>query len=687
MADLLLEIGTEEIPARFMLPAIAALEERASAVLAERHLPHGAVAATGTPRRLVLTVRDVAERQETITREISGPPRKVAFDAEDKPTAAAVSFARGQGVTVEALEIRHTPKGEYLFAVRQEGGVPAGELLSEILPGLLASLTFPKSMRWGDGAVRFARPIHWLLALLGGEVVPFEFAGLASGNFSRGHRHMARGLFAVNDVDGYFRKAKMASVVVDHHVRRQMISDALAREAEAKGGRVMEDADLLDTVTFLVEYPVITCGQFQEEFLLLPPEVLVTSMRAHQKYFPVVDLSGRLKPLFLTVNNVKAENMDVIRRGNERVLAARLADARFFYREDTREPLAAKAEKLRAVVYQEKLGTSWEKMERFRELAGWLSRTYGLGDPAVVERAALLAKADLVTEMVGEFPELQGTMGYYYALESKEPAEVAEAVRDHYLPRFPGDALPSSPSAAAIGLADRMDTVAGSFGIGQKPTGSEDPLGLRRLTLAVINIIQGGGFDVDLAAFVAEAVRLQEGKLERPADDVAAEVLEFFRGRLVAQAVAEGMRPDLVEAVLSAGMNRLPDARRRLLALAEFSRRPEFEPLAVTFRRVVNIIPADFSGRVKPKGFVDEAERTLHRVFNDRNKRIRGLAAAGRYDEVLASLASLKPEVDAFFAEVMVMAEDEGVRNNRLALMKNLADLFTLVADFGRMAV
>jgi glycyl-tRNA synthetase beta chain len=687
MADLLLEIGTEEIPARFMLPAIAALAEKASALLAERHLRCGAVAATGTPRRLVLTVRDVAAHQELVTREISGPPKKVAFDPDGNPTAAAVSFARGQGVAVEALEVRQTPKGEYLYAVRQEGGAPALELLSEILPGLLASISFPKSMRWGDGSVRFARPIHWILAMLGGEVVPFEFAGLRSGNLSRGHRHMAKGLFTINDLDGYFRKTKMAMVIVDHHTRRQMIHEVLAKEAEAHGGRVMEDAELLDTVTFLVEWPVITCGQFKEEFLQLPPEVLVTSMRAHQKYFPVVDLSGRLKPLFLTVNNVKAEEMDVIRRGNERVLAARLADARFFYREDCKAPLAVTAEKLRSVVYQEKLGTSWEKMERFRALAGWLSRSCALGDRAVVERAALLAKADLVTEMVGEFPELQGTMGYYYALESKETPEVAEAVRDHYLPRFAGDALPASPAAAAVGLADRMDTIAGSFGIGQKPTGSEDPYGLRRLTLAVINIIQGGDFDVDLTTFVAEAVRLLEGKLDRPAADVTAEVLEFFRGRLLAQAVAEGMRPDLVEAVLAAGMAHLPDARRRLLALSEFSRQPEFEPLAVTFRRVVNIIPAGFQGKVHQKQFVEEAERTLHRVYTEKKQQIKEAAAAGRYDEVLASLASLRPAVDAFFAEIMVMAEDEGVRNNRLALMKSLADLFSLVADFGRMAV
>ncbi len=687
MPDLLLEIGVEELPAGFIPPALEAMDREARRLLAEKSIACGKVTATGTPRRLVLLVREAAEVQEKVTREVMGPARKAAFDAEGRPTKAAEGFARSQGVDVGSLTVKQTPKGEYVCALREEGGQPVRDILPALLTGLIAAIPAPKSMRWGDGTVRFARPIRWILAILGGEVVPFEYAGLASGNLSRGHRFLAPGSFTVADPDGYFRRARTASVVVDHQARRQTIAESLAREAEKRGGRVLEDENLLETVTFLVEWPTVICGHFAEDYLGLPPEVLVTSMKSHQKYFPVAGADGRLMPLFLTVSNCRSDDLDLVRRGNERVLSARLADARFFWTEDLKTPLADKAARLATVVYQEKLGTSLEKTERFTRLALRLCRDHGLADPGITGRAALLAKADLVTEMVGEFPELQGTMGMYYAREAGEPEEVCLAIREHYLPRFAGDALPSTPAGRAVSLADKMDTIVGSFGIGQKPTGSEDPYGLRRHTLGIINIILENGLEIGLGEFIGLAAAELEGKMEQPATAVVAEVKEFFRGRLAGLFVQQGYPADLVEAVLSSGMENLPDARRRLEAIDRLRKQEGFEPLAVAFKRVMNIIPPGAAHKVDAKLLKEEAENELHRIYKEREKSVNQARREGRYDDVLAELASMRPAVDRFFEEVMVMVEDAKLRSNRLALMSALAGLFTEVADFTKIAV
>jgi glycyl-tRNA synthetase beta chain len=687
MADLLFEIGTEEIPAGFMPPAMSAMTAMAENLLEKNVLKHGEISATGTPRRLVLIVRDVTDEQERFKREVMGPARQAAFDGKGEPTKAAVGFARAQGVTPESLEIKETPRGEYVFAVREEGGRPAREILGEILPEIIASIPFPKSMRWGDMDVRFARPIHWFLALFGKETIPFEYAGLSSGNTSRGHRFMSPESFVVTGVDDYFRKTEEAMVIADHHRRRKMIDEILNKEAEANGGRVLEDPELLDTVNFLVEYPTATCGSFKEEYLELPSEVLITSMKSHQKYFPVVDDQGDLKPLFLTINNIVAQDMDVVRRGNERVLWARLADARFFYDEDLKVPLTEMLEELKRVLYHEKLGTSYEKVERFTAVALYLCRRYGLGDPPVVEKGAMLSKTDLVTEMVGEFPDLQGIMGKYYAMAAGESPEVSRAVYEHYLPRFAGDSLPESEAGAVISLADKMDTVAGSFGIGQKPTGSEDPYGLRRQTLGMINIILSLGLDIDLVDLVDRSVKELEGKTNLPAAEVTEEIVDFFRGRLLSMFVQEGHRHDVVEAVLSPGITSLVDVKERLEAISDLTARPEFEPLAVAFKRVVNIVPEGFRGKVDPALCRESAERELLRLYEEKGKDIRELEADRDYKAVLSELASIRPAVDEFFDSVMVMDEDETLRNNRLALMEALASLFAQVADFSKIAV
>lgn len=687
MPDLLLEIGTEEIPAGFMTPAMENMSAIAVKMLAANHIGHGDISTVGTPRRLVLHVRELAESQKMQSREVMGPSRQAAFDEKGSPTKACEGFARAQGVEIGSLSVKQTPKGEYVFAVREEGGRQTKEILPEMIPELISSIPFPKSMRWDDKAVRFARPIRWLLAIYDGEVVPFEYAGLSSSNLSRGHRFLAPGSFTVADPENYFRRIRGAKVVVDHNLRKKMIAEALAREAEANGGKLLDDPELLDTVNFLVEFPAVTCGRFDEEYLKLPPDVLITSMRSHQKYFSVVDESGALKPLFLTVNNIVTDDMDILRRGNERVLSARLADARFFYLEDLKEALSDKVEELRKVVYQEKLGTSYEKVTRFSALASYLSEQYGLGDTESVKRAAMLSKADLVTEMVGEFPDLQGIIGKYYARATGETDVVSNAIYEHYLPRFAGDDLPDSGEGMAVSLADKMDTIVGSFGIGNKPTGSEDPYGLRRFTLGIINIIFARNLEIDLPDFIGRAVDELAGKIDNSPEEVKAGVLEFFRARLQNLLVQEGNRYDLVDAVISSGTDNLIDLRQRLVAVDEFRSRDEFEPLTIAFKRVMNIIPEGFEGEVKSGLFEEEAEKALYNIYKEKEKGIRDLKSKRSYRDVLVELSSIRPVVDRFFDDVMVMVEDASLRDNRLALMSGLASLFAEVADFTKIVV
>jgi len=685
---LLFEIGTEEIPAGFMPPALSFMEKYIEKTFKNHRIDHGEIITMGTPRRLTLMVKEVAETQRDKVEEVMGPPAKVAFDAEGKPTKAAIGFAKGQGVAVEDLKVKETPKGAYVYVLKEEKGGKTEDLLPGLLEQLVRSIPFKKSMRWADRDIRFARPIHWFLALFGEDVVEFEIEGIKSGRTTYGHRFLAPNPIELAKPEDYVEAMEKAKVVVDHRARRASMWEQVQREAAKVGGVPQEDEDLLDEVNFLVEFPVATCGTFDPEFLELPPEVLITPMKEHQKYFPVFDKEGKLLNHFVVVNNMLTDNMDLITQGNERVLRARLADARFFFQEDKETPLTEMFEKLKDVVFQEKLGTSYEKVLRFRQLALFMADKAAPGKKDLVDRTALLCKADLESQMVYEFPELQGIMGREYAKIQGEPEDVYLGIYEHYLPRFAGDDLPTTVTGALVGIADRIDTIVGCFGIGLIPTGSEDPYGIRRDTLGVIHVILHQGFRLSLGELIDRALELLGDRMEREPQQVKEEVLSFLRQRVYHLWVSEGFRHDLVDAVLSAGLDDLVATRNRLEALQEFSQDPNFEALMTTFKRVVNILPPDFTGReVNPALFEKDEEKALHEALLQLEGRVKELVKRESYLEALKTISTLKEKVDAFFDGVLVMAEDEEVKNNRLSLLRRIADLFTGLADLSKVVL
>lgn len=684
-AELFLEIGTEEIPAGFLRKALSDMEAVIRKELENARIGHGEVVTLATPRRLALCVKDVAAVQPDAEITALGPAKKVAFDESGKPTKAAEGFARGQGVDVSALTVVSTEKGEYVAATRKETGRPTSQILGEILPRLVSGISFKKSMRWGNYDVRFARPMHWIVALFDGVVVPFSFGPVESGSMSRGHRFMADSTFPVRDFAHYLDECERHFVIPDPEKRKEIIRREVGRLAASAGGSIIPDEELLEQVAFLVEYPSAVLGSFSPEFLQVPREVLITSMREHQRYFSLVDKEGKLLPNFITINNTLTEDPSVVVKGNQRVLRARLSDARFFFDEDRKVRLESRVEALKGVVYQAKLGTSYEKMERFRELAKWLSSSL---NPSVADkacRAATLCKADLVSGMVGEFPEVQGIMGREYALHDGEDAEVANAIAEHYLPIQAGGELPSSDIGAFVSLADKMDTICGCFGVGLIPTGSADPYALRRAALGIINIILQRGYRLSLESFVAASLDLLAPKLTRERATVQADVLDFFRGRFV-NLFIDRFPVDAVEAVVSASFDDLNDAAARIAALAEFKTRPDFEPLAQAFKRVCNIVKEGVDVPVKEELFQEQAEKDLYAAFREMAERTTAEVADGRYLEALTGIAGLKERVDDFFDKVMVMAEDEHIRTNRLALLTCIARLLGKIADLAKIA-
>ncbi|MRR56441.1 MAG: glycine--tRNA ligase subunit beta [Deltaproteobacteria bacterium] len=683
--ELFLEIGTEEIPAAFLPKAMTDLEGLIRKEFEAARLSFGEVRTLATPRRLALLVTEVADCQPDAEVTALGPARKVAFDADGKPTKAAEGFARGQGVDVADLVVAATEKGEYVSVTKKIVGCPSEEILVEILPRVIGAIPFRKSMRWADLDVRFARPMHWIVALFDGAVVPFSFGPIKSGSASRGHRFMANSVFPVRDFAHYLEECERHFVIPEPEKRKEIIRREVEQAARAMGGQVLPDEDLLEQVAYLVEYPSVVCGTFEKDFLQVPKEVLITSMREHQRYFSLVDDKGQLLPHFITVNNTLAEDPAVVTRGNERVLRARLSDARFFFEEDKKTPLAERVDSLKEVVYQAKLGTSFEKMERFRTIAEKLSSQLAPELSASVSRAAYLCKADLVTGMVGEFPELQGIMGREYALLAGEDQAVARAIHEHYLPVQAGGALPTSDVGALVSIADKIDTICGCFGVGLIPTGTADPYALRRSALGIIAIILDRGYELLLSELVDASLQLLQKKLTRDYDTVRAEVLEFFRGRYV-NMLAGRYPADVVDAAVAVSFDNLNDTAARIAALAEFKERPDFEPLAVAFKRVCNIVKQGVDIPVDAALFEGEAERELAAAFEVVAASAGTLIAAKNYLAALTEIAGLRGAVDTFFDQVMVMAEDEKVKNNRLALLTGIARLFGGIADIARIS-
>lgn len=697
-ADFLLEIGCEELPAGLVARGADELKVILEKYLSTNGLLDSPLETYGAPRRLVAQAKSVLLRQPEVIREVTGPPKSVAYDDVGRPTRAAESFAAKQGVAVGKLSIVSTPRGDYVAAKQVIRGRAAMEVLAEVLPRAILEIAWPRSMYWQRvGDARFIRPIRWVVALLGGNTIPFEVAGVRAGNFSVGHRFLGKSKIPLGGVADY-RKKLRANYVLAHPRERRGKIEREVRSALAKkrGLRAHRDARLLEHVTYLNEYPSVILGEFDASFLDLPDEILVTVMRDHQKYFAVEDPQGQLAPLFLAVINLDRDRSGQVRAGQERVLRARFADARFFWKMDQKCRLADYLPKLAKITYQSRLGSYGDKVERIRWLGRWLSEQWfssGIhqADVPATDRAAELAKCDLATEMVREFTELQGIVGGLYARAQGEPEEVAWAVYDHYRPVGIDDPIPRNLTGCAVALADKLDSLVGCFAVGLVPSGSSDPFALRRAALGVVKLLLERRLPLSLSATISAAARALASHPPRieVTGEVQKQALEFvvdraryvFRERL-------GFAYDEVNAALAAGADELVDAARRLEALKAIRRTKNFEPLAVAFKRIRKILekagPADGwrLGAVRPELFSEEAERTLHqasvRVAREAGEHKRG----GRYREALLAIAGLRPTVDTFFDDVLVMAEEEAVRKNRLTLLAELLREFSTIADF-----
>ena len=686
--DLLFELGTEELPPKALRPLMEALRDEVANRLAKADLAFAYIDAYASPRRLALIVHELAESQPDKVVERRGPALQAAFDSEGRPTPAAIGFARSCGVAVEELETLENEKGRWLLCRVQQRGRKADVLLPEILRQALAALPIPKRMRWGNNDFDFIRPVHWAVLLLGDRVIETEILGVKTGNASRGHRFHHPGPIRVRQPDHYPQLLlSEGRVIADFDERRNHIRQQAEQLAREVGGQVRIEADLLDEVTALVEWPVGLVGGFEERFLKLPKEVLITVMQSHQKYFPVLDSDGRLMPKFIAFANIDSKTPDTVRAGNERVIRPRLADAEFFWHQDLKTPLERHVDQLAGILFHRRLGTLLDKTRRLEQLAVELASSLG-ADPERARRAALLAKTDLVTDMVGEFPELQGIMGRYYALAQGEDPEVAAALEEQYRPRFAGDQLPKTPSGQALALADKIDTLVGIFSIGQVPTGTRDPYALRRAALGLIRIILENRLELNLPALLQRAAELYEHDFDR--DAVVRQVFDFILERLRYHLGEQGFAVDEFEAVAALRPASLLDFLHRIEAVHAFRQLPEAEALAAANKRIRNILrqaqmPVTAAGEVDPGRFDSEAERTLFHELQAARTDVEPLLAKHDYSAALSRLAQLRDSVDAFFDQVMVMVEDEATRRNRLHLLAQVARLFLRIADVSRL--
>ncbi len=613
--ELLFEIGTEEIPAAFLSKALIDMEEIIKKLLAESRIASTGIKCLATPRRLVLYIANLADMQKDQTIEKIGPARKAAFDENGKPTKAALGFARGLGIDASELQIITTEKGEYVGARREVSGLSTQELLPEILRSFVLAMPFRKSMRWADYDLRFARPIHWLLSIYDGKVIPLQMENVTAGNESYGHRFMSPAPFSVSNFNDYLDKTRKNYVIADHEERKKIILTQAQKAAAQAMGNLYYTEELLETVTFLVEYPVIIRGGFDEKYLKIPKEVIITTMISHQKYFPVTNEKGELLPCFIAVSNTKPRDENIVAQGNERVLRARLADAQFFFEEDKRIPLESRVDSLKKVVFHTLLGTSYEKVMRFRKLALKLAQKINPAISDNVARAALLAKADLETHMVGEFSELQGIIGREYARLAGEKPPIAEAIYEHYLPVVAGGTLPQTDEGAIVGIADKMDSIVGFFGVGLIPTGTADPYALRRQAIGIINIILAKRYALTLDFLLEESFSLFQNTFKKPAAEIKKEVLQFFAGRLENLFIVQGYSYDTVDAVLAADFRDLIAFEEKVKALHAFRNNPDFEPISIAFKRVDNILKGFGSPQLDKKLLQAEAEKNLFGAF------------------------------------------------------------------------
>jgi len=690
-ADLLVEIGTEELPPKALRGLMDAFAANLGSALDDARLEHGELHAYASPRRLAVVVESLARGQEDRHASQKGPPVSVAFDGAGKPLPPATAFAKKCGIAVADLGRVKTDKGEWLTAETTEAGRTTAELLPELVEKALAELPIPRRMRWGAGEAEFVRPVHWIVLLHGSKVVAGSVMGITTGNKSMGHRFHSRGSITIAKPADYLDTLEQKGhVVADFGARRKAVQQGVEKLAKKAKGAIVDGESLYDEVAALVEWPVPMLGSFDEEFLQLPPEVVVSTLTGHQRYFPVADASGNLLPRFVTVANLDSKEPQKVRDGNERVIRPRLADAAFFWGNDRKKTLAMRQDALHDVVYQRGLGSLHDRSSRTAAVANGICEQLDI-DGAAVERAAMLCKCDLLTGMVGEFPDLQGTMGRYYAASDGETEAVATAIGEHYQPRFAGDSLPVSQVGRVLAVADRLDTLAGIFAIGKKPSGNRDPFGLRRAALGIIRILIECDLDLDLKAMIANSVALQPAA-KSGAEALPGEIYGFITDRLRRYFLDRdpGLDTETFDAVMARQPASLVDFERRLQAVQAFLGLDEAQSLASANKRIANILrQAGGSGaaEIKQKLLEEGAETDLHRALADASTTVRPLLDERRYTEALRELAGLREPVDRFFDDVMVMVDDEATKNNRLALLGELRALFLDVADISRLSI
>lgn len=702
MDDLLLEIGTEEIPAGYIEPALAALSQILLKRLTQARIDHGEARIFNTPRRLTIIIEKVAGRQTPLKTEVLGPPARIGLDDQGNPTVAGVKFAEKVGIDIAKITIRETKKGAYLCAAKTEGGRVTKSILKELLPEIIPTIPFPKTMKWADQTLQFARPIHSILCLLGKQVVPFMIGNIKSGRYTFGHSFVCPDKIKIGATDRYLDTLLNAHVLVDSSLRKERIEREITKAAGNMGGHVLPDPELVDIVNHLVEFPVVVAGTFEKKYLKLPREILITAMREHQKYFAVIDTAKKLMPGFIAVNNTPARDMTLVAKGHERVLRARLEDARFFYRSDLETSLDHWVEKLKGVLFQASLGSMYEKVLRVQSIAEFIADTViSQNDPKVqaaelkhhVSRAAFLCKADLVSQVVGEFPKLQGVMGRVYASVAKEPDPVAVAIEEHYRPTCSGGPLPETTPGAILSIADKMDSICGCFNAGLIPTGTSDPYALRRQGIGIVQIMLSSGYSFSLRDVIYKSLSLFDEKDGDHVKETVDKVYTFLSNRIANLLMEEGFSRDIISAIVSVSVDHIPNVWRRIRALQSLKKKPDFDPLAIAFKRVVNIIKQAQSKGIYEKDagverrlFQDPSEESLFRAYQGVEDKISERLKQGLIEAAFLDMASLRGEVDAFFDGVLVMAEDLSLRRNRLALLGSIAALFARLADFSKIS-
>lgn len=684
--ELLLEIGMEEIPARFLNSSLAGIEKWIENEFNTKRIKFDSVKTYGTPRRMVLNVKGVADLQEDLSETNIGPAKKVAYNEAGELSKAALGFAKSQGVDTKELKIITTEKGEYLAVTKFIKGNEVKKLLPEIMKNLITSMTFPKSMRWGEKKMKFARPIKWILALCDRELVNFEIEGLKSESASCGHRFFGKSKFKVESIEDYFEKVRANNVIIDIEERKKKIRDLIDAKCTKTGEKVLIEEELLDEVTNLVEYPYPVMGTFNQEFLEVPQEVLIITMQVHQRYFPVLDENGKLLPKFVVIRN-GIEASDYVKIGNEKVLSARLSDARFFYYEDLKKNPETLVNSLKDVVFQKDIGTIYEKVERNMKIADKISEKMGASEQkrADVKRTVYLSKFDLLTNMISEkeYTKLQGFMGMVYAKKAGEKESVAEGIFEHYLPRFTGDILPKTEEGIAAAISDKIDTVTSCFSVGLIPSGSQDPYALRRAAQGVVNIILNSKLSVSIGELVDYSLQCfaDSGKMKRDMSEVRAEVIEFFRNRVVNILVEKGYRKDIVEAVVAAGFDNIAETEEKTAILEKVAVAPEFKDLVMLIKRVRNISKDYSAGEISEQLLKEEAEKSLYGFYNELSESSKTMIAQKRYEEFFKTILSGKDRINSFFDNIMVMDKDEAVKANRISLLKKLDYLFNEVAQ------